>query len=445
MGRRLICYDEAVHTRLLKQALGQHTEIFMLDLLPEVEKSFPALRGRSLLEMREGSKLARYRGRDAEEIDILVALYQSVADARFPAVRESIESVADLVAIATLADMMPIEDENRVLVRTGLERLNSDPYPGLSALMQRLKLSGKRIASRDISWGISPVLNASGRMGKPELAVEMLLSRDESERFKLSEKVFELNVQRRRIGEEGWNAVLPKALDLLESGEKRLLVVHEPTVYRGVTGILAGKLSRRFDLPAVVLTTVDGIAIGSIRSARGFMATDFLSSIDSVLSKWGGHNEAAGFSLPEERLPDFWSILERRIDQVQLEEEQEEEIIIDAELPPKYLTPDLEGVVRSFEPYGQANPELRFLARSLFLEKVDFIGKEQNHLRLLLTGGGYKWPAVFWNAADRVPAEFSLHDRVDAVFEYTRNFYNGNDTVQLVLLDMRRSETQIGE
>lgn len=445
MGRRLVCYDEAVQKRLLEQALGGHVDIYMLDLLPEVQKSFPSLKGRSLLEMREGSRLARYRGREAEEIDVLVALYQSVSDARFPSVRESIESVSDLVAIATLADMMPIEDENRILVRSGLERLNKAPHAGLNALMNRLKLTGKRIASRDISWGISPVLNASGRMGSPELAVEMLLTADEQKRFELSEKVFELNIRRRRIGDEGWNAVLPKAKELYEAGETRLLVIHEPDVHRGVTGILAGRLARRFNLPSVVLTTVDGFAIGSIRSARGFIATDFLNDFDAVLSKWGGHNEAAGFSLPLERLTDFWNLLGSKIENVVLEEESEEEILVDAELPVKYLTPDLYKLVRFFEPYGQANRELRFLARSLFLEKIDFMGKEQNHLRLLLSGGAYKWPAVFWDAAPRVPEGFKLHDRVDVVFEYTHNYYNGNETVQLVIFDLRRSEVQVAE
>ncbi len=442
-GQKLVCYDEAVQKRLLKEVLGSRVDIYMLDLLPEVESAFPSLRGKSLLQMREGSRLARYRGKDAEEIDVLVALYQSVADVRFPAIRTVLESVSDLVAVATLADMMPIENENRILVRTGLQRLNSAPQPGLFALMQRLKLVGKTIASRDISWGISPVLNASGRMGSPELAVALLLSDDEARRTELANEVFELNGRRRRIGDDGWKAVFPVARDKIDAGEEKVLVIHEPSINRGVTGIIAGRLAKQFNLPAVVLTNVDEMAIGSIRSARGFIATDFLARFDGVLSKWGGHNEAAGFSFPVERLDEFWKLLQEVVETVSLDESREKEIIIDAELPAKYFNPELEAIVRSFEPYGQANSELRFLARSLFVEKIDFIGKSQEHLRLLLSGGGFKWPAVYWNAAEYIPERFELHDRVDIVFEFTKNFYNGNETIQLVIQDSVRSENQI--
>jgi single-stranded-DNA-specific exonuclease len=445
LGRTLVCYDLPLQQRLLQKGLGPGVEIYMLDLAEQVHQLFPAMREKSLLEMREGSRLARYRTEPTEEIDVLLALYRAVVNERYPAIRESLASVLDLTAIATLADMMPIVDENRTLVRCGLERINSQPQPGLATLLRVLGLADRTVVSRDIGWSIAPVINASGRMGTPSLAVELLLSRDESEQQRLAQDIRKLNVRRRRVGEEGWQSVLPRIDEALLTGDRKMIAVHDPAVHRGVTGIIAGRLSRRYNVPATVITSVGDNAVGSIRSARGFMATDFLQKFEDILDKWGGHDQAAGFSLPETRMDVFWDRFRGLAPSLSLEDELDEEIAIDAELPARYLTPDLEQLVERLEPYGQANPELRFLARNMVVEEVQIIGKDQRHLKLLLAGGGYKWPAVYWNGAELMTRGFHQRDRVDVVFEFTRNHYNGNDTVQLVIIDLVRSRDQVVE
>ncbi|POR01798.1 hypothetical protein AU468_07535 [Alkalispirochaeta sphaeroplastigenens] len=443
VGRSLVCFDAPRQQQLLKQALGGGVDIYLLDLAEQTRQLFPALAGKTLLEMGEGSRLARYAREDAREMDILLALYRAVAAARFPVIRESLESVLDLVAVATLADMMPMVNENRPLVRAGLEKLNNHPREGLAALLRELSLAHRKIVSRDISWAIAPVINASGRMGTPSLAVEMLLTGDEEERDRLAGEIHKLNQKRRKVGQDAWKAVLPRARELIQGDEPKIIVLHEPTVHRGVTGIIAGRLSRRYDLPAAVLTSVGDHVVGSVRSARGFVATSFLDEFSDILEKWGGHNQAAGFHLFQDQLPRFWERLPQVMAAVTLENRQEEEVLIDAELPPRYLNPELEQLVGRFEPYGQGNPELRFLARKMVVEDIQIIGKDQDHLRLLLAGGGYKWPSVYWSAAERVPKDFSRGDRVDAVFELSRNYYNGNETIQLVIIDMVRSEEQL--
>lgn len=443
IGRRLLCYDEPLQRKLLASALGGRVDIFIVDIASEVAQSFPALAGRSLLQMREGSRLAKYREASPDELDVLVSLYHATAEARFPAIREAMESVVDLVALATLADMMPIVDENRTLVRAGLQKLNQDPQPGFRTLIIEQGLQGKRLTSRDISWTLGPVINAAGRMGSPDKAVQLFLTATAEERTRLAQEVLALNRRRKKSGEDAWRQVLPQAEVSLNDLGRKLIVVHEPGINRGVTGIIAGRLARAFNVPAAVITTVDGSAVGSIRSARGFVATRFLQRFEDILTKWGGHNEAAGFSLAFDQLSAFWERLHTVVPEVRLDDDGEMELVLDAELPAAYLTPKLEDLVRSFEPYGQANPELRFLATKLVVEQIDFMGKEQEHVRLLLSGGGYKWPAVFWGAAKRIPGDFALMERVDAVFEYSKNYYNGNETVQLVIIDVKRSAQQI--
>lgn len=444
VGRKLICYDEPLQRRLLEQGLGGGVDVMMLDLAEEVGNLFPAMRGRSLLQIGDSSRMARYQGSAAtEEIDVLAALYQTAVDQRFPLIRAAVESVIDLVAIASLADMMPALDENRMLIRAGLERLNSSPWPGLRALADRMDLTRRTIGSREISWNLSPAINATGRMGQPSLAVELLLSDDPAHMTELAAAVLELNKRRKASGDDAWKRVLPQADQAADRFGGNLIAVHEPAIERGVTGILAGRLCRRFNRPAAVLTTIDDAVIGSVRSARGFVATEFLGQFEDLLEKWGGHNEAAGFHLRDEQFPAFWSRLEELAAGIRLDDEREESLIIDAELPPRYLNPALEDLVRRFEPYGQAHPQLHFLARNMVLEDAQIMGRDQDHLRLTLAGGGYKWPAVFWGAAERLRRDFDLRDRLDVVFEFSKNYYNGQESVQLVILDLRRSGEQI--
>lgn len=444
-GRSLVTLDAPLQQRMLQRAFGAGVEIFLLDLDEHVRELFPALAGRSLVEMTAGSRLARYQDGEPEEVDVLLALYQSVLASRFPQIRTALQDVLDLVAIATLADMMPMADENRLLVRWGLTRLNGEPRPSLAVLLRILGVHQRRVASRDVGYTISPVINASGRMGTPGKAVQQLLSSDPQEQERLAEEIVELNRQRRKVGETGWRSALKEAEAAMERGKGKLIVLHDPAVHRGVTGIIAGRLSRRFNVPAIIFTTLGDHTVGSVRSARGFRATEFLEQFNDIFEKWGGHDEAAGFTFPIDRLDAFWQRLDTVIATLEIDALPEPELEVDAELPVKYLNPDLEAVVQKFEPYGQGNREIRFLARNLVIEELQVIGKEQDHLRLLVAGGGFKWPCVFWNAAHRVPGDFTLRDRIDVVFEFTRNHYNGNDRVQLVVIDARRSEYQIAE
>jgi single-stranded-DNA-specific exonuclease len=443
VDKTLVTYDVPMQTALLKQALGANVDVYMLDLAEQVAEQFPSLANKSLLEMREGSRMARYTDEIPAEIDVLLALYRSLVDARFPAIRRSIDSVLDAVAIATLVDMMPILDENRILVRAGLAKVNSDPDPAFTALIAQLGLTGRTIGSREVGWNIGPVINASGRMGTPSIAVRLLLSSDESERRELAAEIHGMNRRRRQVGDEAWRAVLPRVDESVARHDGKLIAMYEPNVHRGVTGIVAGRLSRRYNLPAAVITSVGDMAIGSIRSARGFVATDFLANFEDILEKWGGHDQAAGFNFPGERLDRFWDRLSDVIPRLTLDVEREEEVVIDAELPAKYFNPDLQELVRRFEPYGQENPQLRFLARNVVVEDLQIIGKEQDHLRLRLAGGGYKWPAVFWGAADRVGTQIVVGSRVDVVFEFSWNFYQGVESIQLVVIDLRPSEEQV--
>jgi len=436
----VLVYDAPAQEQMLRKLFGNRVEINVLDLAPEVWDMFPALENRSLLKMSESSRLARYGTVIPEEIDAFVALFTAFVNKKAPELEEKNEAVMDLVALGTLADMMPLRNENRILVKRGLARLTAGKRLGVRTLLEKQKLFGKAaLTSRDIGFQLAPVINASGRMGEPDKSVRLLLSDNPAEAEELAAAIVALNQKRRQIGEEAWSRVLAAAQESYRENGNRFILVQDNEVHRGITGILAGRLSRQFKVPAAVITSFDGRAVGSLRSARGMGATEFLKQFEDLFDDWGGHDSAAGFQFPFSAMQQFTERARKVIPEIVLEEEEEEKITIDAELPHSHLTPELEQVVKIFSPFGQENPPLVFMARALRIGQLDLIGREEQHLRLLLDSGNYRWPAVFWNSSDRVGVDFRAGDQVDVLFEFGKNYFQNRETVQLTVIDMKRT------
>ncbi|MFW5994788.1 MAG: single-stranded-DNA-specific exonuclease RecJ [Spirochaetia bacterium] len=438
-GQAILVYDEKTQKKLLGRIFGSGVEINVLDIAPEVHKLYPKLQGKSLLRMREQSRMAVYASETPTELDVFYNLYRIFVVGSHPKLGIAYSERLDLPAVGTIADLMPMTDENRIIVKQGLRALASTANPGMRELLSRLNLSGRTLRTRDIGWKLSPVLNASGRMGQPDKAVELLVSDDRELCMRRAEEIIELNKDRRRIGEEAWERVLPKARESYEKSEGRFIMVRDNTVHRGITGIVAGRLARMFNAPATVVAEVEQRAVGSVRAVRGFGVTEFLSRLDDILEDWGGHDAAGGFHLDLERFEELEQRIDAMVPELLLDEESEPTISVDAELPRQYMKPEVRDVVDTFAPFGQGHPPLVFMARGLNILEADPIGKgAQPHLKLLLDAGVHKWPAVYWNSAERLGVDFAVGDIVDLVFEIGANHYQGVETLQLVVLDMRR-------
>ncbi len=439
-GQILLVYDETAQQKLLQKVFGAAVEINVLDIAPEVHKLFPKLQGKSLLRMREQSRLSIYAAETPGELDVFVSLYRTFVVGREPKLGVAFAERLDLPAVGTIADLMPMANENRIIVKQGLRALATTANPGMRELLSRLGLNGRSLRTRDIGWHLSPVINAAGRMGKPDKAVELLVSDDPSLCMQRADEIIELNRDRRRIGEEAWERLLPKARESYERSEGRFIMVRDREVQRGITGIVAGRLARMFNVPAAVVAEVEERAVGSVRAMRGFGVTDFLAELDDILQDWGGHDAAGGFHLELERFEELEQRIEQLIPEIELDEEAEQAIRVDAELPLTHMKLEVRDVVDTFAPFGQGHAPLLFLGRGLAVLEANPIGKgEQKHLKLLLDAGVHKWPAVFWNAAERLGVDFTTGDRVDLVFEVGANHYQGTETLQLVVADLRRS------
>jgi single-stranded-DNA-specific exonuclease len=166
-----------------------------------------------------------------------------------------------------------------------------------------------------------------------------------------------------------------------------------------------------------------------------------MESCSDLFIDWGGHNYAAGFSLEKSRWDDFLERLKTAGKNIEFSETPEEETaVIDAELPLSYLTPDIFKVIDAFEPYGEGNEALTFMSRNITITDIMFMGKsEAKHIKLTLDAGKHKWPGVYWRAADKVKKDFDINDKVDAAFKITRNWFNGAETPQLIITDIKRS------
>jgi single-stranded-DNA-specific exonuclease len=438
--RQIFVWDGELQKKLLAKAFGRSADVQVYDISGDIGQYIPSTRGKSLVRLREQSRIAKYQDKPAQEIDVFASLFVSFALKKTNYFNEADLAALQLVALGTLADLMPLRNENRILVKKGLASLNSKPRPGLAELLAKLNLSGRRLSAKDLAWQITPAINATGRMGSPETAVKLFLGESPADRSKLAEDVIAMNQDRRRLGSEGWEAVLPDARKSLEAHGNKFVLVGREDVNRGITGIIASRLASTLRVPAVVAAFLgNGTIVGSLRSLRGFPTKGLLETCADLFLDYGGHDQAAGFSLPASN----WDELTKRIKDfcqtVELEAE-DESLSIDAELPHDYMKPDLADLVERFEPYGEENGPLVFLTRDVAIASMELVGKkEANHVKMLLDYGKHRWPALYWSAAERVERDFSKTDRIDVVFQVGKNYWNGMEQSQLVVMDLKRS------
>ena len=441
-GQQIFAWDAALQKKTLAKIFGTGVEIYMHDISGEIGKEIPSAAGKSLLRIKELSRMARYQDRETGELDIFVNLFTL-----FVRQREKLFSADDaqdlqLACLGTIADIMPLKDENRIIVKQGLQSLMEKARPGLSDLLFKLDLSGRRINAADVSWTLCPAINAAGRMGNPGKALDLLMEKDPSKRDSLANELIRMNEDRKKLGEETWTMVEPMAAENLQAFHGKLAVAYGSSVPRGITGIMANRLSSRFNVPSLVASFGEKTITASLRSLRNYDLGRLLEPCADLFIDWGGHDYAAGFSI----VPENW---ERLLDRIKsaapfielLDEDDGETIAIDAELPLSYMNPDIFALIDRFEPYGEGNGALYFSAKGMRIAELSLMGKpEAKHVKLTLDAGKHKWPAVYWQAAEKVRRDFDLGDTADLVFKIGRNWFKGNETPQLVVGDLKRSE-----
>lgn len=441
-GTPLVAFDKRQQTARLKEIFGPRTDIFLLDLREDWESIFPTLKGLSLEQLRDRSRLLKYQKTSVDYVDILMHVFISLFEKREENRFHPWYSALDLVALGTIADLMPLTGENRILVRKGLEVLSRSERPAIRELLLKLKLLGQPLSNQEISWQIGPFLNSAGRMGHGELPVSLFMTEDPSERLELIEQISRLNKERKKLSDSLMDSILPEATEFHNATGKTLALCGDHRILRGITGILATRLSRYFNAPAIVLAYQGKIVSGSIRSSGELDISALFNEFSDILLDFGGHDCAAGFSFLAPKLDEFRARL-MTYGQNLTYQEKEEELVIDAEIPHNYLGDELIRTVERLSPFGNEFPALTFMSRDIVVENAEVIGKgSAGHLKLLVSGGKCRWPAMLWNGADRYKKDFVIGDSVDIVYRVKRNMYQNRDNYQLVLADIKRSSNK---
>ena len=440
----LMAYDADVVKPFLSRALGgaQVDPIIPEDLAAPFGQLVPRLEGKSLLQLWELSRAARYSIGAFGEMDVLREVFIVLALSRLADSPLSTWSL-ELPAVATVADQMPIVDENRIIVAEGLRQLSCTERPGFRELLAREGLFGRELAPKDISFKIGPVINAAGRMGKASIAVRLLMADTAEQAGELADQLSGLNDARREASDGAWQRCLPRARRSLDANGGRLAFASDGNMPRGVTGLIANRLLDTIGAPSVAVAIEEKMATGSMRTGGIISAVEFLRSCGDLLTKHGGHAAAAGFSLSIVRLEE----LEERIitlaadlpEPVPTEERVRE---VDAEIPGDFLTRELWSTAQLFAPYGVGNPQLVFISRRLLVANVELVGKAKpGHVKLMLDTGKFRWPALYWNAADKIDG-IETGGEVDVVFRLSKSTFQDQDQLQLTVFDVAPADAR---
>jgi len=348
---------------------------------------------------------------------------------------EMLQRYCDLVAIGTVADVMPVPGENRELIRRGLIVLNDAPRPGLMRLLHEVNIEPGRVTATSIGFTLAPRLNAAGRMGRTELSVELLLTEDSGEADRLATELCRLNTERRSLETEIYEEA---AAMLPESGPTGPIILAKRGWYQGVTGIVAAKMAERHRVPAIIISIGDdGIGRGSCRSFDAFAIYDALSSCKELLESFGGHEMAAGVTIAEGNIGE----LARRINRYYFENIGPEptpglRLDFEVEKPELLTVQNLEAMGR-LEPFGNGNPHPSLCIMNAEISSATSIG-EGKHTRLKLEKTGKSLDCIYFSMPS-VDMGVSVGMLVDVAFEPQINEFRGRTSVQLHVLDIRES------
>ena len=344
--------------------------------------------------------------------------------------REEWRELLEFAAIATVGDVMRLQDENRILVKYGLKQMARTRNLGLRKLVEKTGLDITDLSAYHIGFVIGPCLNAGGRLQTAKAALRLFLSEDEAEAERLAEELKELNDIRKDMTKKGEDEAIAQVET--QYMEDKVLVVFLPDCHESLAGIIAGRVREHFHKPSIVLTRSGDMVKGSGRSIEPYHMFRELTKVRELLPKFGGHPMAAGLSIKEEDVPEF----RRRLNEhaVLTEEDFIPRVWIDVPRPLEYVTEGLVEELKRLEPFGQGNEKPLFAQKGLMIRSLRVLGKNRNVVKLgLVTDTGLSMDGLLFGDGDAFQRELAGKDRIDIVYYPDINEYNGNRTLQAVI------------
>lgn len=367
--------------------------------------------------------------------------------AQIPNLKIFLKWQLDLVAIATVCDMVPLVGENRIFAKFGLMVLQKEKNLGLKKLYEVAAINLKKIDAYTLGFQIGPRLNAPGRLahnlgknhGQSEanLAFNLLVTEDENEVLDLAVKLNRYNYERQQELEKILNEAIGKVRDK-KLDKKKIIVVSGDGWPVGIVGLVAGKLKEIYSRPVIALGSHGEIAQGSGRSIDSFHLVEAFEHCQEYLTKYGGHAKAAGLTLELKHLEDLYDRLSQLAETQIKDEDLEPKIEIDAEITPDKISWDLVALLEKFEPFGIGNPRPIFLLSNMEIRNTRMLGADGKHLKLEIGSGNKIFDAIgFDKAADF--SDLKIGQKIDLACNIERNVFNGNHSIQLKILDLKIS------
>ncbi|MEJ2009450.1 MAG: single-stranded-DNA-specific exonuclease RecJ [Acidobacteriota bacterium] len=346
-----------------------------------------------------------------------------------------LESYLKIVAIGTIADVVPLAGENRVIASFGLAGLQRPVQPGLGALMNVARLDGKAPTAGDIAFRIAPRMNAAGRMEDAHAVIELLTTRDAVKAQQIARHLDELNSERQHAEESILGDIEKMVKQRPETAQRYSLVFAGEGWHRGVIGIVAQRVVERHYRPTLVIGVEDGTGQGSGRSIRNFHLLNALTDCEDVFERFGGHAAAAGFALPSSRIGELTERFEAYARRALTPHDLVPLLNVDAEVDLDQMDWPVYEQVKRLEPFGMGNPKPVFVARGLRLIYPPRVVGEK-HLKLKVGNGSKDFDAIAWRKGEQARL-LGSGDTVDLAFTLDENNFQGMSSLQMIIKDLQ--------
>lgn len=349
----------------------------------------------------------------------------------------------DLVALAGAADIVPLMDENRILVKEGLDQINDNPRPGIRALIESSSLQPGNLNSGQIVFTLAPRINAVGRLGDAKRAVELLITESIDEARTLAKVLETENYERRKIDVDTFDNALQLVENSIDFDNELAIVLHQEEWHPGVIGIVASRLVEKYYRPTIMLTTIDGIAKGSARSITNFNIYDALQKCEDMLIHFGGHQAAAGLAVELDKLKEFKDKFNQIVRESIKEEDLLPEVTIDAKIKLSEITPKFLRILDQFSPFGPENMRPVFLTEGVEVSNTPRLVGNNHLVACFKQNGNDKiFDSIGFNMREYLDLLLDKKLKVDIVYTIDKMVRDGRAYPQLRLKDIRLNEKE---
>nr|WP_304354498.1 single-stranded-DNA-specific exonuclease RecJ [Brachyspira innocens] len=338
-----------------------------------------------------------------------------------------------LVLFGTVADVVPLIEENRVYVKCALKELEKPSHIRYSVMLEKINLLNTKVDTQIISWRIAPFINAAGRMGSAETALKLLTSELKEEAVSLAETVYSMNETRKSLTESNFN-IVNEYIKNNSCLKLPIIIVRSKKIEQGLTGLIAGKVLSEYGKTAVIIhESEDGICVGSIRSRGDDNARDLLEEASVYLTKFGGHKNAAGFTLSSDNFDKFQSKIIKYAANQNFNTEKDNDVF-DLELNFKSVDLKLAKDLELFEPYGAGNEEPVFISKNVKVNDIKKMQKNNKlHLRLELLQSDKKINAIIWNSSEEEVLKLLNSNYIDIIYKLKVNRYTNSEDARIYI------------